>query len=170
GEAPSLADQLALWQSIERVRDLWDGPYHGLQPQRQGISALMFRKRRRRRPGTAAGDAASPCWEALLLAAALDASCALGYTLHRALTPALLRHAACVDAESEDGSSDRDDYDDDDTSLEDSDYETCTENDSTPDSEDCQTPPPQPTARLRTFRPPGAGVSDGELLESAVCP
>ncbi|CAN8014183.1 unnamed protein product, partial [Ixodes persulcatus] len=117
GEAPSLADQLALWQSIERVRDLWDGPRHGLQPQRQEISALMFRKQRRRRPGTAAGDAASPCWEALLLAAALDASCALGYTLHRALTPALLRHAAYVDAESEDGSSDRDDYEDDDTSL-----------------------------------------------------
>ncbi|KAG0426215.1 hypothetical protein HPB47_026661 [Ixodes persulcatus] len=44
---------------------------------------------------------------------------------------------------------------------EDSDYETCTENDSAADSEDCQTPPPQPTARLRTFRPPGAGLSDG---------
>ncbi|EEC00881.1 hypothetical protein IscW_ISCW016421 [Ixodes scapularis] len=165
GEAPSLADQLALWQSIERVRDLWDGPCHG--PQRQEVSALMFRKQRRRRPGTAAEDAASPCWEALLLAAALDASCALGYTLHRALTPALLRHAAYVDAESEDGSSDRDDYDDDDTSLEDSDYETCTENDSAPESEDCRTPPPQPNARLRTFRPP---ESDGELRESAVCP
>ncbi|CAN7992171.1 unnamed protein product, partial [Ixodes hexagonus] len=152
GEAPSLDDQRALWQNIERVRNLWDAPAAcGLQqPHRQPRSATLSRQQRRRLAlrGAAAGDAQPPCLEASVPDAG---ACALGCAVHRPLqgrtqTPALLRRAVdgFVDAQSEHGGSDHDVQDDEgDASPEDSDYETCTENVSAPDSEDCQTPPPQ---------------------------